>query len=788
MTAKLHLVILLVISNFIWNETYIKICFKPDRQLDLLHIISFSSKFDNEKHIDHFTSKHQQTKAYNLTKIKAATQVHVGRESQTDLTIIDSNNSDTKTNYFKQNIKIETIPPSLDVASKRNIWLESKPIKGFIFNSAGIPTPFPTGSISPYFDVANFTYLQLNGFCGFLNNESYGYLVFYNDAKIILRVIGSAQIVNGDYYDMSKISNLKYVRFTSYAYNDIGENISVSLFKKIEEKAPKKRYANNVLKKNFSNHINFQNLTRGKIIVADGSYQAKNSGIITNRIKIPDNHSHMIITGNEQISYKAKSAYIVFKGKNGAILATKSYLDGIRNGEIFKIPQPSLSNPITHVEMTMRINNERIYDCAIYFLESADQKMVLSNGKIVGNSFDYTKNPLLVPSHLYALKNNSFSVFPSGMVRKYGKEKDIEISLNYSDGYRYYTKKVLEDLKLSKTVTGKFLIKQDDFLDKVLYKDVEINVIDPAEVEGTISWMAIGDSQTEGNSGNQASPYYNAKEQLKEYGVVVKDFGTYHTFNQDINLEYEARGGWRYRTFVGLESKYNNEELKIPKDTVSNQILKNENPFLFEASKEELEAFPDWCFNFSLSNKYNISYKENPNLGSYYIFNPQTYFDNRFNGDRPDIISIALGTNEWYIQQSIYNGFDLPTIEKSIRWMLKRLREAAPLSKIIVVPYHPIGFTRRLQWEDYAYQLAEYSTKVVEEMRENGDNRIYPLPIYCLDDPYSVIRDITDSKYISENNTLKIGTSSNNVHSMDYQGNNLDVYKRALVACILNIM
>ncbi len=694
-------------------------------------------------------------------------------------------------NLPQENSKSKTIPPSLNPKSKQNIWTENGFTAGYILNSYGIPSSYSTGAISPYLDVADCSFIQLNNFCGFVEKTDYGYLVFYNDTKEIIRVIGSAQILNGQYYDISEITGLKYIRFTSYAYNETIEDVSVYAFTKLPEREKVEYSTKKALPQKetgIKNYVDFENLKRGAVLISNGSYRGFATGVITNKIKIPSGSSYMVINGNEQISLEKKSAYIVFKAANDTILSVKSYADGIRNGRIFKIPQPSASNPTTFIEMTMRLTNEKINECSVFFLKSADEKIVGPTGQIFGDSFDYEENQLLLPSEIFVLKNEPFSIFTSGMFREYGKEKDVAISLNYTDGNRFYTKKILEALEVNTNVTGKFLIRQQDLFNKVLYKNVTIKSVDPAEVNGTISWMAIGDSLTEGNTGNDVSPYYQAKELLASYGVVVNDFGTYHNNSKGITLEYEARGGWRYRTFVGLESKYAGLEISIPADSKSDSIPKNQNPFLYEASAKDLKEFPEWCFNFTVGDTYNVSYAENPNLASYYIFDPKAYFERRFDGSTPDIISIALGTNEWYTQQSIYNGFDLPKIKKSIDWMLNRLRASAPSTKIIVVPYHQIGFVRHLDWEDYAYPLAEYTTKIVEGMREQGDKNIHTLPLYCLDDPYSVIREISGSKNLRVQNSIQIGNSSNNVHIMDNSGNNLDVYSRALTACILNIM
>lgn len=714
------------------------------------------------------------------------------KKKSTNNTEID-NHHFQKLNFFgaKEGINpTQTLYDSIwDLKSKRDLWTEIGQTKGFILNSSGKPVLFPTGAISPYLDVEGVSFIQLKGFYGFFKNTDYGYLTFYNKMKEIVGVIGSAQITNGKHYDISEILGLKYLRLTSYAYNESIENISVYALDKLQ-KSKKNKSINVSESKGFfvKNHIEFDNLNAGKIFNSSGKYSGLSTGIITNKIKIPSESSYIMVNGNEQISLEKKSAYIVFKADDDTVLSVKSYSDGIRNGRIFKIPQTSLSNPTTFVEMTIRLTDEKIKECSLFFLKSSDQKIVDSTGHVFGDSFDYEENELLLPSEIFTLKNEPFSIFTSGMFRQYGKEKDVAISLNYTDGNKFYTRKILEALEVSKDVTGKFLVRQNDLISKVLYKDVTIQAVDPSEVNETISWMAIGDSLTEGSSGNDVSPYYQAKQLLASYGVIVNDFGTYHNSNKGIDLEYEGRGGWRYRTFVGLESKYAGLDLNIPTDKKSNNIQKNENPFLYMASSKDLKEFPEWCFNFTKGDTYNVSYEENPNLSSYYIFNPEAYFEKRFNGNRPDIISIALGTNEWYVQQSIYNGFDLPKIKKCIVWMLTRLRTAAQSAKIIVIPYHQIGFVRKLDWEDYGFDLAEYTTKIVEDMRASGDSNIHTLALFCLDDPFSVIRQINGNTNVSDQNGLQIGNSSNNVHIMDYSGNNLDVYKRSLTTCILNIL
>lgn len=392
--------------------------------------------------------------------------------------------------------------------------------------------------------------------------------------------------------------------------------------------------------------------------------------------------------------------------------------------------------------------------------------------------YDYTENFPILPSDIFLdeqsttslYKNSLFSKFvghllPSVILQSNNKVIDIQEPSNLNH----------DDLGSS----ARIVVNKQLQPGNIIYKDVIIHKFDSTTKSGTLNWMSFGDSLTEGGAGFNSSPIYLLTELLSAKGVTVQGIGTLERTNGSITQRYEGRGGWRYRTFVGLESQFAGIDVLIPSPTKNVWIegvdgdittIKSNNPFLYEATAQDKIDYPQWCFHFvSGSTTNNVTYAQNPSLGIYHIFDPSRYFSER-GITIPDVISIALGTNEWYLGG--YSGWDIDLISSCADWMITRFLEAVPTTtKILVIPCNNMPLTRETEWQTKASVLTSSVLKIVEAKKLTHSN-LFSLSIFAHGSrqlAYNYLTGVTD---LNAYNTVKVGEIDSDVHilNVDDQG------------------
>lgn len=390
--------------------------------------------------------------------------------------------------------------------------------------------------------------------------------------------------------------------------------------------------------------------------------------------------------------------------------------------------------------------------------------------------YDYTNNYPILPSDIF-INTNSISkgtaIYKSSLFQKFINNILPDIQL-VSDN-------VVMDLKDPSYIkssdvgaTARLLINKQLVDNTILYKDINIRKFDSATKTGILTWMSLGDSLTEGGAGFTSSPIFLITQKLATLGVTVQGTGAIQRTNGAITQRYEGRGGWRYRTFVGLEPKFSGLNQKIASPTKNVWIegtdgtindIKSFNPFLYEATAQDKIDYPQWCFNFvEGSNSENVSYAQNPSLGTYHIFSPARYFSER-GITIPNVISIALGTNEWYLGG--YSAWDLTKILNCAEWMITRFLSAVPTTtKLLIVPCNNMPLTREVEWQEKASILTSAILKIIENKKITNTN-IFGLSIFAHGSRQMAYNlELTNSN-LSINNTTKLGIVDADVHILN---------------------
>jgi hypothetical protein len=430
-----------------------------------------------------------------------------------------------------------------------------------------------------------------------------------------------------------------------------------------------------------------------------------------------------------------------------------------------------------------------------YSIGFANKDKVILNTGITENIIDDIFP--LFPKQIFLLDDKGTPLYKNSMFSRFIGTESINIRLVTNGTFR----KVIEINDPTYIVSseagdsGRLIFNTNDTLDKIIYKDVFFIKGKSSDKKGTnIKIMSLGDSLTEGGTPT-TSPIYLLMQKLKAIGINVQTVGTLRRTDGTSNYHFEGRGGWRYRTIVGLESQFASLNIVIPSRDRNEwiegvdgkmNVIKANNVFLYEATSQDKINFPQWCFNFVSGNKVNnVNYLTNPDLGTYYIFDPARYFFER-NIQIPDILTIALGTNEWYLKS--FNGWDLPLIVSCADWMLTRFREALPGTKIIVIPSNNIPLTREEEWSSKMSYLCAEIMKICEDKIAAGDKKLFVCSIYAHGSRLLAYNSQSTSENISAGNTTQIATVDKNVHVLDVDDDSRADYLDALFNCIVSIM
>lgn len=405
--------------------------------------------------------------------------------------------------------------------------------------------------------------------------------------------------------------------------------------------------------------------------------------------------------------------------------------------------------------------------------------------------YDYNTNYPILPCDIFVDEAKPTPLFKNSLFQKYIGQELPSVKL-ISDNKTF---DIQDPAYINHSEIGdlaRILIDKHLEPNNILYKDLNVYKFDSSSKSGSISIMSLGDSLIEGGNGFATSPIYILTRQLKSLGITVSGIGTLQRTYGSVTQRYEGRGAWRYRTFVGLESKFASLNVVIPSpnknvwvEGVDGNIntIKANNPYLYEATPQDLIDFPQWCFHFVTgATTNNVSYAENPSLGTYHIFSPNRYFSER-SIDFPNVLTIALGTNEWYLGG--FSGWDFPLITSCADWMIQRFLDAVPsTTAVIVIPCNNMPLTRETEWQEKASFLTSSVLKLIEEKKSIYSN-LYSLSIFAHGSRQLAYNKELSVTELSNNNTTKIAIVDSDVHVLNTNDEGRYDYIDALKTSIL---
>lgn len=323
-------------------------------------------------------------------------------------------------------------------------------------------------------------------------------------------------------------------------------------------------------------------------------------------------------------------------------------------------------------------------------------------GISTGDSDEVELEPV-IPNDIFISDDMPTPIFKKSLRKNPSRTTDLTIVATTSIGGRLRTYEIGEPTNLLYNEVGnsmRFTIEQRNSANKNIFKDIKVHKTNISSKSGaTPKILMIGDSITHGNSSIPASPIVKMNELLPLwYNITPSMIGSF----APRGVTGEGRGFFSFEAMVGIENypygepygfeSYGQTLYDAGTTPVTTQF---QNPFTFPATSSDLTNHPDWCF----TNKKN--YPDEPDGLSYedadatekanyhfFIFNFAKYMELWRNSAGyndgayiPDIITIALGTNDWQPGGII----DSERIVFAMRIAYEQIRAVLPNVKIGIV-------------------------------------------------------------------------------------------------------
>ena len=263
--------------------------------------------------------------------------------------------------------------------------------------------------------------------------------------------------------------------------------------------------------------------------------------------------------------------------------------------------------------------------------------------------------------------------------------------------------------------------------------------------------LMIGDSLTE-----WGTPHYT-KQILQRVGIQPTMIGTYKDY---MNVACEGKGSWTWTNYIGRNTRWGvNNQAIVP--ATGNTSAGNSCPFWKEATAEDKANHPDWCFKYTGKNSNEQSYAEaTDKSGTFYIFDME-YYLSKLDGQVPDAISIALGTNDLNISY-LWNKDVYELMELSLEIMLTQIRKVLPNTPIAIIPIPVRGAYNETAW-NLNDKYAIWYSRCVDKVNSLGFNNVDILSIYA-----HMSRDyvwgLNDSSCVELNHGVKKNVDGDTTH------------------------
>ena len=422
-------------------------------------------------------------------------------------------------------------------------------------------------------------------------------------------------------------------------------------------------------------------------------------------------------------------------------------------------------------------------------------------GEEITFGFALNNNEPIIPNELYVLDDAETPLYRSSMLLKPNYDCDMVLSTTISDRRKMFD--IKNPLRISYDNIGdtaRITLEKNSELTTNVFKELIINKgIVTNKAGKTPKIIMIGDSITHGNNGAQSSPIVKVNELLPvRYSVNPSMIGTFAPYG----VPGEGRGCFSFLAMAGVDNnpfgRYHFPSVGGNLEGTTPVTTQFQNPFTFPATSADKTNHPEWCF--TNNNNYpdepdGLSYanatSEQRNNLHFFIFDFTRYVN--LWGDvahTPDIITIALGTNDWWPSSAI----DIEKTMFAIDIVYQQIRNALPNVKIGFVSANNIATTfqndLRGNWETEIAPLLANIQKKIATWRVTDVN-VHEIPIFANGCRWLAFDGATASapQSISNDNNVQKQTIDANVHLLDGIGSDgyweyMDAIATAIVCLI----
>lgn len=332
----------------------------------------------------------------------------------------------------------------------------------------------------------------------------------------------------------------------------------------------------------------------------------------------------------------------------------------------------------------------------------------------------------LVPDNIFLVKGRKLPFYRDSMFLEDSKNRlrNWEISMNtITSNHEGLCNLFSESINIAGENVGSSIdisVRKPGVTWPYYGKIVDVMTVDASTKSGmSVKVLEIGDSIT-----NRNIPKLT-KDILSSYGIIPTMLGTIENIGGE---KGEGRENWTLSNVLGWENvwgRISDGHFITPTDNTSTNIYQN--PFLKLATSEDKLNHGDFCFRSTGAIK-ELSYtEETDKTGSFYIFDFYKYVNTNLSGEIPNVVTIALGTND---ATKGYTGY-YPDVTspvmlntrywKALNFIITNITTYYPSIKIGIVPQY-------VRFDDYMWQDESYATiliqKTIENIREKGNSNI----------------------------------------------------------------
>lgn len=392
-----------------------------------------------------------------------------------------------------------------------------------------------------------------------------------------------------------------------------------------------------------------------------------------------------------------------------------------------KLKLDKITNVTGRAIILTRMYQKRIYDNyeGIRVLDSTGKEVIFGkfsaseDNNVSLPTFSEATHRLLLPPKMFFVEGETLPMYKGSIISSRDnlevfKTALVNIAATGIPRINYF----YEDISLKSSELSdsfKVMIKQNTNRYYSYYQEISKKSVPKESKQGTaIKELLIGDSLT-----NYKVTTF-VKQRLEALGISVTMLGT---FKDTLGTNTEGRPGWEYDNFIGRDNTNFTSVISVaPSGSAS--TTRDQNPFLKLATAEDKANHPSWCFRNTGSNN-ELSYADDTDkTGDFYIFDFAWYLSNR-NVQTPDVITIALGTND-IIQEG---EAAIERCRFSLDVIIRQIKAALPNVKIGVIP-SPAWNINRSEWDSIVPKWIEFAMADVKSLSTTFSN-LDIVPIWC---------------------------------------------------------